>query len=448
MKNTLHTLEITDLNPDGNGVGRLPDGRVVFVPLTAPGDVWEVRIIKEAKNYLVGRAETLLSPSPDRVDPGCPCYQRCGGCSFRHISHESEAKRKESIVRSAFARIGKLDVEVAPMFGTGEERYRNKVVYPLAVQNGKPVFGYYARHTHTVIPHEDCPVQDSLFPAIAMFHVKQIEKHGVSVWNEEANTGVLRHIAMRKTGDGKFSVCMIAAKPFRQANAIAKELMEAFPSVVGVALNLNPTPGNVIFGEKTEFLAGDPILEDTLCGKRFRISPASFYQINRACAEKLYEKAAELAGLREGETLLDLYCGAGTIGLSMVGSESRLCGVEIVSDAIENAKQNAKSNGRTEENTLFVCGDASVGVAECREKFGEPDVIVVDPPRKGLSHEVIRTLLDVSPRKIVYVSCDPATLAANCAELAAGGYTVGTAYPFNMFPGTGHVETVVLLSRA
>ncbi len=447
MSSSLYKISITDLNPDGNGVGRLPDGRVVFVPCAAPGDVWEVGIIKETARYLVGRPETLLSPSPDRVDPECPYYKRCGGCTFRHISPESERERKRSIVQNCFSRIGKLEIEVAPVFETGESRYRNKVVYPLAVQNGKATFGYFARHTHTVIPHEDCLSQDARFAEIASFFVGLTQNRGVTIRDEQTGKGVLRHLAMRKTADGRFSLCIIAQKNFAASQEIAHALLEKFPFVTGVALNLNRDPGNVIFGDETLTLAGEPVLTDTLCGKTFRISPASFYQVNHDCAEKLYEKAAELADLQPGQTLLDLYCGAGTIGLSMIRDGQKLCGVEIVPDAIENAKQNAKANGRTEADTLFVCGDASVGVSECRKKFGNPDVIVVDPPRKGLSREVIDTLIDVSPRKIVYVSCDPATLAANCADLTRAGYSLSPAFPFNMFPKTGHVESVVLLSH-
>ena len=438
---------ITDLNPDGNGVGRDRDGQVVFVPLTAPGDVCAVRIIKETKNYLVARPEALLEPSPCRVDPDCNCYKRCGGCTMRHVTAKYERENKRALVQNCFARISKLDVEVAPVFETGEERYRNKVVYPFAMHGDKPVFGYYARHTHTVIPHEDCKVQSPRFDEIASFVTDEITKYRVPVWDETQNKGILRHIAMRKTADDNFSVCLIASARFTAAAQIATDLMEKFPFVSGVALNLNPTPGNVIFGEKTSTLAGEPTLTDTLCGKRFRVSPVSFYQINRALAEKLYEKAAALADLQPGQTLLDLYCGAGTIGLSMIKPGQKLCGVEIVPDAIENAKKNAEACGRTPDDTLFVCGDASLGIDECKKKFGDPDVIVVDPPRKGLSKEVIDVLLAASPEKIVYVSCDPATLASDCAALVSGGYSLSTAYPFNMFPRTGHVETVVFLSR-
>lgn len=443
MKNEIFTLNITDINPDGNGVARHDAGLVVFTPLTAPGDTARVQIIKETKSYAVGKLLEIVTLSPDRIESDCNTYRRCGGCVYRHLSEQAELKIKKQTVENAMKRIGHLDCTVEDTVSFGFERYRNKVVYPLA--NG--TFGYYARHTHSIVEHTDCPLQESKFAEIAMFHVKQSEKHHVPMWNEKANVGILRHIAIRKNRKGEYAVCFVASKRYAQAETMARELMQAFPEVIGVSLNINPAPGNVILGKETYTLAGEPVLRDTLCGKSFAVSPGAFYQVNPDCAEAMYRKAAELAQLREDGILLDLYCGAGTIGLSMVKDGQKLCGVEIVPDAIENAKENAKSNGRTEENTLFVCGDASVGVEACRKTFGEPDVIVVDPPRKGLSKEVISTLLDVAPPTIVYISCNPATLAANCADLCAGGYAVRTVIPYNMFPRTGHVESVVCLSR-
>ncbi|MBQ8911771.1 MAG: 23S rRNA (uracil(1939)-C(5))-methyltransferase RlmD [Clostridia bacterium] len=446
-KNEIITLSVTDINPDGNGVGRGENGEVVFVPLTAPGDIAKVRIIKCAKNYFVGRLEELVSPSPLRVEPDCPVYHRCGGCVYRHLSREAELQIKKQTVENAFKRIGHLDVTVADTVSFDFSRYRNKVVYPLGRNNnGDVTFGYYARHTHAIVEHETCPLQEDLFSQIAMFHVKQSEKHHIPVWNEQTGKGILRHIAMRKNRKGDYFVCFTAAKPFPKAKLLAEELMEAFPQVIGVALNINPKGDNVIFGEETLHLAGEPTLKDTLCGKEFSISPTAFYQVNPVCTEALYQKAAEVADLPENGVLLDLYCGAGTIGLSMAGDSHKLCGVEIVPEAVENAKRNAKNNGRREENTLFLCGDASLGVDACRKAFGDPDVIVVDPPRKGLSDEVIKTLLDVAPKKIVYISCNPATLAANCEKLSYT-YEIGVVTPFNMFPRTGHVESIVCLER-
>ncbi len=446
-KNDLITLSITDINPDGNGVGRAETGEVVFVPLTAPGDVATVKIIKCAKNYYVGRLEELVSTSSLRIEADCPVYHRCGGCVYRHLSPAAELQIKKQTVENAFKRIGHLDVAVADTVSFSMENYRNKVVYPLGRnKDGNTTFGYYARHTHSIVEHEKCPLQEDQFSEIAMFHVKQSEKHHIPVWNEQNGKGILRHIAMRKNRKGEFFVCFTASKAFSKAKALAEELIETFPQVVGVALNVNPKGDNVIFGEETLHLAGESVLQDTLCGKIFQISPTAFYQVNPECTEALYQKAAELADLPENGVLLDLYCGAGTIGLSMVKENQKLCGVEIVPEAIENAKINAKLGGRREEDTLFVCGDASLGVDACKKAFGDPDVIVVDPPRKGLSDEVIETLLEIAPKRIVYISCNPATLAANCEKLSYT-YEIGEATPYNMFPRTGHVETVVCLTK-
>ena len=452
-KNQLFPVEITGINPDGNGVGRLADGMVIFVPLTAPGDRAQVRIIKETKTYAIGRLEELLQPSPDRQDPNCPVYKRCGGCVFRHLRREAEHEIQRELVVNAFRRIGHLEVPVEKTVSVNETRYRNKVVYPLCEpEPGRAAFGYYARHSHAVVEHTDCPLQDEIFTKIAMFHVKQIASLHVPIWNEKHGTGVLRHLMMRKNRAGEVSVCMVAAKPFPQAEAMAQALLQAFSEVVGVSLNLNPEMGNTILGRETRRLAGEPILRDHLCGKQFSLSPTAFYQVNAPCAEAMYRKAAELAALPENGVLLDLYCGAGTVGLTMVNDDGqKLFGVELVPEAVENARENALRNGRTAKNTQFACGDASLGVERCTEAFGSPDVIVVDPPRKGLSPEVISTLLRAAPERIVYISCNPATLAANCASLcdpqSEVRYRVVTAIPFDMFPATGHVETVVLLKR-
>ncbi len=446
-KNEIITLSITDINPDGNGVGRGENGEVVFVPLTAPGDLAKVKIIKCAKNYFVGRLEELVSPSPLRVEPDCPAYHRCGGCVYRHLSEDAELQIKKQTVENAFKRIGHLEVTVADTVSFGFSNYRNKVVYPLGRNhNGGVTFGYYARHTHAIVEHETCPLQEDLFSEIATFHVKQSEKHNIPVWNEQTGKGILRHIAMRKNRKDEYFVCFTAAKTFPKAELLAEELMEAFPQVVGVALNVNPKGDNVIFGAETHHLVGEATLQDTLCGKEFSISPTAFFQVNPECTQALYQKAAELANLPENGVLLDLYCGAGTIGLSMAGESNKLCGVEIIPEAVENAKINARANQRGESNTLFLCGDASLGVAACKKAFGDPDVIVVDPPRKGLSDEVIKTLLEVAPKKIIYISCNPATLAANCEKLSYT-YEIGKVTPFNMFPRTGHVESIACLGR-
>ena len=446
-KNQIERITVTDINPDGNGVGRTEDGKVVFIPLAAPGDTVDVKIIKETSDYLIGRLETLVFPSPCRIEPDCPVYARCGSCSFLHLSESFENQKKRELVQSAFSRIGKLQVEVEETRSFSMSRYRNKVVYPLAEQNGVPVFGYYARHSHSLIPHEDCPLQDPRFSEIGARFCEEVRKLHIPVWNESAKAGVLRYLSLRKNRAGMFSLLFVASRRFREERNLAERMMNAFPFIQGVSININKAPDNVILGEETISLLGIPVLEDILCGKRFLISPASFYQINADCAEALYRTASDLLALKSGDVVMDLYCGSGTIGLSVIQPGQKLIGVEIVPDSVRDAEINARMNGRTESDTVMFLGDASAGFSLCEAKFGKPDAIVVDPPRKGLSDDVIMQILQSGCEKVVYISCNPVSLAKDCARLCDRTYLIQKVIPFNMFPRTGHVETVVCLSN-
>lgn len=448
-KNTLVKIKITDLNPDGNGVGRTDDGIVVFVPLTAPGDVCEAKIIKEHKKYLVGRLERLIDPSPDRIEPSCSVFNKCGGCSYGHITYEKEKKLKEDMVRNAFLRIAGIDVKVNPLISVNSDHYRNKVQYPVAFQDGSLVFGYYARRSHRVVPHEGCLLQDDIFYNLAKRLTCIFDEKGFSAYDEKSGKGLIRHIYLRKTSLGEICVCIIVnADILPKAKQISEEIMSEFPQVKSFFVNINKKKSNVILGKKNVLISGEPYITEVLCGKRFLLSPSSFFQVNSRAAEKLYEKAAEYAALKENDILLDLYCGTGTIGICMAGEENKLCGVEIVEEAIENAKQNAVNNRRNDKNTFFVCGDAVNGIEECKNKFGNPTVIVADPPRKGLTPELINDITEAEPKRVVYLSCNPATLARDIAIFAEKGYQPKEATPFDLFPRTGHVETIVLMSRA
>jgi len=448
-KNTIKRIKITDLNPNGNGVGRTEEGKVVFVPLTAPGDVCEVKIIKENKGYLVGRLERIITPSMDRIEPDCPVYKKCGGCSYGHITYEAEKRLKEETVRNAFKRIAGLDVKVNPIISVNQECYRNKVQYPVSTDNsGSLAFGYYARHSHIVVEHDGCLLQDEIFYKIARRLTDILTENGFTAFNEQTGKGLIRHIYLRKTRADEVCVCIVInSDTLPKSKEIAEQISNEFSQIKSFFININKRQSNVILGEKSVLIKGEPFLNDTLCGKKFSISPMSFFQVNSEAAEKLYEKAAELAALKEKDILLDLYCGTGTIGLCMAGETNPLCGVEIVNEAIENARHNAVINGRSEKNTLFVCGAAEVGIAECKKRFGIPSVIVVDPPRKGLSGKVIEKITDIKPQNIVYISCNPATLARDTAIFAEKGYIPTEATLFDLFPRTGHVETVVLITR-
>ena len=448
MKNDIISLEITDITPDGFGVGRY-ENKVVFVADTAIGDIISAKILKELKSHSFAKLEEILTPSPQRINPVCPVFSKCGGCSLQHISYSSELELKQSFVKQAFARIGGMDIKVNPTVFGNDTEYRNKVQYPFGRgDKNECVFGYYARRSHRIVCHERCALQEQIFSDIASYCATVAEKLFIRAYNEETAKGVLRHIVMRKNRKGEILVCLVVAEKHKKLPLLADEIIKQFSSVIGVHINVNSRRDNVIFGNETYCLAGSETLTDTLCGKVFEISPRSFYQINAEMAEKLYSHGKSLIPKSEKpRIILDLYCGAGTIGICVANEEDKLCGVEIIDSAIENAKKNALLNGRSEDNTLFVCGDASVGVRECKNRFGNPEIIILDPPRKGLESEVVATVIEASPKYILYISCDPATLARDCAMFKEAGYTASEATPFDLFPRTGHVESVVLLER-
>lgn len=447
MKNQIETVRIEDINPDGNGVARLQNGSVVFVPLTAPGDLCEIKIIKELSSYSIGRVEKIIEPSQVRINVSCPVYNRCGSCNFLHLSMQYENEKKREIVRNALMRIGKINAEVKETVCPVTDRYRNKVVYPIREADKEHVFGYYARHSHSLIPHDTCNLQQEIFDKIAMFHVKQLQKYHIPAWDEKTQTGIVKHLAMRRSQCGKILVTIVASKRFQKEKEIALELIQEFKEIVGVSININAEPGNVIFGDKTFNLAGEAVIHDTLCDIEFEISPCSFYQVNAKCAELLYSTARSVLELDGTETILDLFCGIGTIGISVSELNNKLFGIEIVSDAVRNANINASLAGRDSANTRFVCCDADIGFHECAKAFGKPDVVIVDPPRKGLSNEVLASISANMPEKLLYISCDPATLASNAAFLVKHDYEIATVIPFNMFPRTGHVETLILFKN-
>ena len=447
MKNDVITIDITDVTPEGYGVGR-SDGRVYFIADTAVGDRVDALVLKELKSHSFAKVVNIAQSSADRIDSDCAVSKKCGGCVFRHISYDSELRLKQSFVKNAFARIAKADVTVNETVHDVPEFYRNKVQYPFARGDAGATFGYYARRSHRIIECDSCMLQDAIFGEIASFCAKTADMLHIPAYDEASGKGVIRHAVMRKNRKGQILLCLVVAEKHKKLPLLAEELDRRFEQLIGIHINVNKKRDNVIFGDETYRLLGEEVLTDVLCGRTFEISPRAFYQVNAVMAEKLYNRARELASLtEEGGVILDLYCGAGTIGISIARENDKLCGVEIIDAAIENAKRNALLNGRSEKDTLFVCGDASVGVEECKNRFGKPDVIIVDPPRKGLDRAVIDTIVDASPERVVYISCDVATLARDCAIFAESGYTTTEATPFDLFPRTGHVESVVCLSR-
>lgn len=445
-KNDILTLKIVALTSEGSGIGK-HEGMAVFVPKTAVDDVCDVRIVKALKSYGYGKLERIITPSPDRIENDCPVFGKCGGCVYRHISYEAELVAKEQNVRDAFERIGGLRPEFLPICGSEKtERYRNKLQMPLAkTDSGEVISGFFSERSHRVTAVEDCKLQPEIFAEIVNFIKRECKKLKISVYNEQAHEGVLRHIYLRK-GEKSGEICavIVARRRVPEFKRLAAELVRNFSEIRGVVLNINPEKTNVILGEHEETLCGEPDITDRMCGAAFEISPRSFYQVNTPQAEKLYAQAAEFAE-PQGKTLLDLYCGIGTIGLSMASSAQKVIGAEIVPEAVENARRNAERNGF--DNAEFICADAAEAAAKLAGSGLAPDVIIIDPPRKGCDEETLSACVEMNPERIVMISCDPATAARDCKLLAENGYTVEKVRAFDLFPRTRHVETVVLMSR-
>lgn len=446
-KNDRIKLKIESCSSNGSGVGR-HEGMAVFVPATAVGDEITAHILKVKKTYAFAKVESVDVPSPDRTEPECPVYLKCGGCVFSHMKYSAEARIKAEHVAECFRRIGGVNPEFEEIIGAQDiHRYRNKAQYPVADNNGEIKMGFYSPHSHRVIHCPDCLLQPEEFGEILSVFDGYIKKHNISIYNESEHKGLLRHIYLRKgTKSGEIMVCaVINGRKLPFEDELASDLREKVPSTKSIIVNTNTKNTNVILGDRCRTVWGEDTITDILCGLKFRISPLSFYQVNRNQAEKLYSKAAEYAALTGSETVLDLYCGAGTIGLSMAAKAKEIIGVEIVPEAIEDAKINAEINRIT--NARFICGDAPKA-AEILEAEGvRPDVIILDPPRKGCSPEMLETAARMAPDRIVYVSCDPATLARDCGIFADLGYTAIKATPVDMFPNTGHIETVAKLIR-
>ncbi len=453
-KNQIIPLSITGMTAEGNGVGRAHTedgnpGMAVFVPFTAIGDQIDCRIVKIQKQFAYGRVEAIITPSPDRLaDPGCGVYGPCGGCSFRHVDYAAECCYKGQRVADAFARVGGLTVEVEEIVGCATpDNYRNKAQYPVGGEVGRPVIGFYAPRSHRIVEQHACPLQPTLFTdAVEAVCQWMVDCH-IEPYNEQTNTGLLRHIYIRHGKvTGQVMVCLVCRTgKIPHAAELVEALKTAIPGLASVMVNINRRDTNVILGDDEFALWGDTAIEDELCGLRFRLSPRSFYQVNHDQAERLYALAAEVAELTGEETLLDLYCGTGTIGLSMAHRVRELIGVEIVEPAVADARRNAEANGI--HNATFICADAAKAAAQLAKQGKHPDVIVVDPPRKGCDEALLETIAGMAPERIVYVSCDPATLARDCKFLAQKGYIPTRIIPVDMFPRTAHVESVCCLTR-
>ena len=446
-KNDELSLEITGFTSEGSGVGHV-NGQAVFVAGAAAGDTVRAVIIKAKPNYAVGKLLHIEKASPDRIQPDCPVFPRCGGCVFRHVSYEAELRLKQQRVEDAFRRIGHIEAPVSPIRGANSpDRYRNKAQYPVAMCNGRLQTGFYAPFSHRVIDCKNCLLQPEAFARLLRAAAKWAEKYKIPVYDEQTGKGLLRHVYLRRGfATGEVMVCLVVnGERVYKTEQLVAALTAADKNVKTVLLNHNAEKTNVILGKKNTVLYGPGYIEDVLCGKRFRISPLSFYQVNHDQAERLYTQAAAFALQGETKVLLDLYCGTGTIGLTMADKVETLIGAEIVPDAVEDAKVNAGLNGAI--NAEFICADAAEAAKTLKARGLTPDAVLLDPPRKGCDAAVLETVAEMRPQRIVYISCDPATLARDCAALATLGYETREIVPFDLFPRTAHVETVCLLSR-
>lgn len=441
-KNKIYRARIEGYTSEGLGVARI-DGQAVFVHRALRGEDCDVLLLKVLKNAAFGKVVKVHEPSPHRVEPDCPYYGKCGGCDFRHMDREEELYAKKTRVQDALRRIGGSDVQVEEILAGERLHYRNKSQFPIAADG---TVGFYKARSHQVIPVENCLLQKVDTNNVQLKFDRYIRLYNVSCYDERTRRGLLRHLYVRTNGAGESLVCIFAnGRELPHEAELVALLREASPRIVGVVLGVNTQPTGAILGKEYRTLWGTDVLTDELCGLTFRLSVPSFYQVNREMAEVLYDKAVEFAALTGTETVLDLYCGAGTITQVMARHAGRAIGAEIVPEAIEDAKANAKRNGV--ENVEFFCGDASAVAADFAAKGLRPDVICVDPPRKGLAPEVVRAAAQMAPRRIVYVSCDPATLARDVKLLAAEGYGAVRAAAVDMFPGTANVESVVALER-
>ena len=452
QKNQILTLRIERLSSDGSGVAHSPDGETVFVPGAAPGDEADVRIVKDCKRYAFGILDHLRTPSPDRIPVDCAVAGPCGGCSLRHLDYTAELRAKQENVTDAFRRIGGLDVPVLDICPSPEvDRYRNKVQFPVGLdKNGNPCIGFYAGRTHRIVPCPDCKLQPGVLNDIGNALCRFFAENGIQPYNEETGRGLVRHIFLRRGAhSGQIMVCLVCTRPnLPHADALCTRLREQFADIATILLNVNSKNTNVILGTETHTLYGPDYIEDTLCGVPVQLGPLSFYQVNTLAAERLYGIAAQYAQLTPDDLLLDLYCGMGTIGLSMVDHCRELVGVEIVPEAIESAKANAARMGdAVAAKSCFFCADAGQAATRLAAEGLHPDVVMLDPPRKGCDEATLSAVVRMDPRRVVYVSCNPATAARDAAWLEQNGYHAEKVQPVDLFPRTKHCECVIALSK-
>ncbi|MER2115612.1 MAG: 23S rRNA (uracil(1939)-C(5))-methyltransferase RlmD [Solibacillus isronensis] len=445
-KNDRQTVYIEDLTHDGNGVAKI-DGYPLFIQGALPGETAEIHVMKTLKNYGFAKVVNILEKSPDRVEAPCVYFSQCGGCQLQHLSYEGQLKWKQNMVANVMKRLGKIDAPVLPVKGMEEPwHYRNKSQIPFAQNEaGQMVAGFYKTKSHSIVDMERCLIQTGEADVVMADLKRELEILGVRPYDEKSHQGMLRHVVVRKgRATGEVMVVLVTkSKKFPQASAAIEKIRALIPNVTSIVQNVNGEKTNVIFGNDTFTLWGKDTIEDTIGNVRFEISARSFYQVNPVQTEVLYKQALDYAQLTGNERVIDAYCGIGSISLFLAQKAGHVMGVEIVEQAIEDAKRNAALNGFT--NTYFEAGPAEEVIPRWYKEGKEADVLVVDPPRKGCDEALLNTIIEQKPKRVVYVSCNPATLARDLRILEDGGYKTKEVQPVDMFPHTTHCEAVAWL---
>lgn len=445
-KNDRQTVYIEDLTHDGNGVAKI-DGYPLFIQGALPGETAEIHVMKTLKNYGFAKVVNILEKSPDRVEAPCVYFSQCGGCQLQHLSYEGQLKWKQNMVANVMKRLGKIDAPVHPVKGMEEPwHYRNKSQIPFAQnESGQMVAGFYKTKSHSIVDMERCLIQTGEADVVMADLKRELEILGLRPYDEKSHQGMLRHVVVRKgRATGEVMVVLVTkSKKFPQASAVIEKIRALIPNVTSIVQNVNGEKTNVIFGNDTFTLWGKDTIEDTIGNVRFEISARSFYQVNPVQTEVLYKQALDYAQLTGNERVIDAYCGIGSISLFLAQKAGHVMGVEIVEQAIEDAKRNAVLNGFT--NTYFEAGPAEEVIPRWYKEGKEADVLVVDPPRKGCDEALLSTIIEQKPKRVVYVSCNPATLARDLRILEDGGYKTQEVQPVDMFPHTTHCEAVAWL---
>ena len=446
LKNEIYEAVICDYTAEGQGIAKI-EGCAVFVPNAIVGERCRIRIEKLGKTWAAGKITEILGKSPHRVNRECPVAKLCGGCDFWHMDYEEETRLKADRVRQALNRIGGEALEEVPILSAPTcHGYRNKAQYPVSSKKGRAFAGFFRAGTHQVVENDRCLILPEETDAVKKIVIDYVNHYRISAYDEETHKGLLRHIYVRRGAvSGQVLVCLVVnGRKLPHPEDLIRRL-QAVPGFTTLVLSVNTRPGNTVLGEEFITLHGPGYIEDTLCGLQFRLSPRSFYQVNHHQAQRLYEATIAQAGITKNDLVLDLYCGVGTITLAMAKAAGKVIGVEVIEQAVRDAEDNARRNNI--ENAEFFCGDAGKAALELEAKGIRPDVIVVDPPRKGLNADTIEALHRMSPRRIVYVSCDPATLARDVALLKDRGYVLQSAQAADLFPRCAHAESIVCLTH-